>query len=132
MTTPKTATPQGGATSRDSVEGAGWDCAARDLNALLPPEGRDKPPFRWFHFGTLWRSRNDQLAKRLGDPSPIQRERWLEDWYGERRPDPRIDRSDLAEPSFLLLGDTGEGDTSQYALLSLLREVGRGTEFMVI
>lgn len=132
MTSPQTATSRSGVTSRDSVGGAGWHCAARDLKGLLPLDQRDKPSFRWFHLGTLWQSRNDQLAKRLGDPSPIQRERWLEDWYGEQRPDPRIDRTDLAEPSFLLLGDTGEGDTSQYALLSVLGDAGRGTDFMVV
>ncbi len=118
--------------SRRSAVGAGWRCRARDLNALLPPERRDKPPFRWLNAGALLESRNDQLAKWLGDPSAAQRQLWLRDWYGDRRPDLRLDRTDLSEPSLLLLGDTGEGDASQYALLALLAHLGRDTDFMVI
>jgi hypothetical protein len=131
MATPSSDQPSAGS-SRDSVAGAGWRCRERDLKALLPAARREKPGFRWFHLGTLWQSRNDQLAKWLGDPSPAQRESWLNDWYGEARPDLRIDRKSLAEPSFVVVGDVGEGDASQYALLATLGEVGRGTDFMVI
>jgi Calcineurin-like phosphoesterase len=131
MATPSSSQPSAG-TSRDSVAGAGWRCRGRDLKALLPPGRRDKPPFAWLRAGTLWQSRNDQLAKWLGDPSPYQREVWLGDWYGDARPDLKIDRKELAEPSFIVVGDVGEGDTSQYALLATLAEVGRGTDFMVI
>ncbi|HEV2057982.1 MAG TPA: metallophosphoesterase [Solirubrobacteraceae bacterium] len=102
------------------------------MKALLPPERRDKPPFRWSNLGALLESRNDRLAKWLGDPSPDQRQLWLRDWYGGRQPDLRVDRSELSEPSFLLLGDTGEGDASQYALLAQLAQLGRDTDFMVI
>jgi hypothetical protein len=129
---PETAGQENGANSRDSVAGAGWRCPARDLTALLPAGRRERPPFRWFHAGTLWQSRNDQLAKWLGDPSPDQRESWLNDWYGQARPDLRIDRTQLVEPSFIVLGDAGEGDTSQYALLAALQAVGGDTDFMVI
>ena len=118
--------------SRTSVEGAGWRCAARDLKALLPPERREKPPFRWSNLRALRESRNDQLAKWFGDPSAQQRQLWLRDWYGDRQPDLRLDRTDLSQASFLLLGDTGEGDASQYALLALLAHFGRDTDFMVI
>ena len=130
MTTPAGA-EQGG-NSRSSVTGAGWNCPARDLKALLPPERRDKPPFRWFNGRALLESRNDQLAKWFGDPSPEQRELWLDDWYGDARPGLRLDRTDLSEPSFVVLGDTGEGDASQYALLTVLDQVGRDTDFMVV
>jgi hypothetical protein len=77
-------------------------------------------------------SRNDQLARWLGDPSPDQRESWPNDWYGQARPELKIDRKGLTEPSFVVVGDVGEGDTSQYALLAALDEFGRGTDFMVI
>ena len=118
--------------SRRTVAGAGWHCPARNLKALLPPDRRDKPPFRWFDGRTLLESRNDELAKRLGDPSPEQRQLWLRDMYGDGPPDLRLDRTALAEPSLLLLGDTGEGDASQYAVLAPLAELGRDTDFMVI
>ncbi len=80
----------------------------------------------------LLESRNDRLASLLGDPSPEQRELWLRDWHGEAPRRMRIDRTDLAEPSFVLLGDTGEGDESQYALLSVLERFGHDTDFMVV
>ena len=68
----------------------------------------------------------------LRDPSPAQRELWLEDWYGAGERPLRIDRTDLDEPSFVVLGDTGEGDVSQYAAVPVLAQVGRDTDFMVI
>jgi hypothetical protein len=129
---PSTPAQSSAGTSRDSVIGAGWECPSRDLKGLLPAGRQKKPPFRWFHAGTLWQSRNDQLAKWLGDPSPDQRESWLKDWYAQARPDLKIDGKALTEPSFVVIGDVGEGDTSQYALLAPLDEFGRGTDFMVI
>jgi Calcineurin-like phosphoesterase len=123
---------QGGATSRDSVAGAGWHCPSRDLKGLLPPGRRNKPAFGWTHLKTIWEARNDFLAKKVSDPSAVQRELWLDDWYGRSRPDFRIDRTDLAEPSFVVLGDTGEGDASQYALLAVLQSAGSATDFMVV
>jgi hypothetical protein len=38
----------------------------------------------------------------------------------------------LDAPSFLLLGDTGEGDISQYAPISIIDSVAPNTNFMVI
>ena len=124
---------QPGENSRDSVAGAGWsDCSPRDLESLLHPSRRGKRPFGWLNPKSLIDSRNDVLAKRFGDPSPAQRERWLTDWYGDGERPLRVDRTDLAEPSFVVLGDTGEGDVSQYAPLPVLAQVGRDTDFMVI
>jgi hypothetical protein len=49
-----------------------------------------------------------------------------------RKPDFTIDRTDLDAPSFLLLGDTGEGDISQYAPMSVIESVAPNTDFMII
>ena len=43
-----------------------------------------------------------------------------------------IDRSDLGSFGFLVVGDTGEGDESQFALVPPLLSVGQDTHFMVI
>jgi hypothetical protein len=124
---------QAGENSRDSVAGAGWSCPPRDIKALIDPSRRDKPRFRWLNPKTLIDSRNDVLAKAFGDPSPTQRQVWLSDWYGpDARPPLRVDRNDLTEPSFVVMGDTGEGDVSQYALLAVLDRFGGDADFMVI
>jgi hypothetical protein len=76
--------------------------------------------------------RNDPLARLLGDPSHAQRQAWLRQMYGDEAPELTIARSDLDAPSFLLLGDTGEGDISQYAPMSVIDSVAPNTDFMVI
>ena len=43
-----------------------------------------------------------------------------------------IDRSNLDSARFIVMGDTGEGDESQYALVPPLLEMGQDTYFMVI
>ena len=99
----------------------------------MPPALRGKPPFSWLRFKSLTGGRrNDPLAKLLGDPSHERRQAWLKQMYGDDRPDLTIDRTDLDTPSFLLLGDTGEGDISQYAPMSVIESVAPGTDFMVI
>jgi hypothetical protein len=119
--------------SRDSVVGAGWDGTPEDLAILLPTALQGKPPFSWLRFKSLTGGRrNDSLAKLLADPSHERRQAWLKQMYGGARPGLTIDRTDLNAPSFLLLGDTGEGDISQYAPMSVIESVAAGTDFMVI
>ena len=125
--------PPGRENSRDSLAGAGWGGVPEDLSGLLPPALQGKPPFSWLRFKSLTGGRrNDPLAKFLGDPSHERRQAWLKQMYGDARPDLTIDRTDLDAPSFLLLGDTGEGDISQYAPMSVIESVAPGTDFMVI
>jgi hypothetical protein len=102
--------------SRDSLAGAGWGGDPEDLSAMLPPALKGEPAFSWMRLKSLTGGRrNDPLAKLLGDPSHERRQAWLNEMYGNGRPDLTIDRTDLDAPSLLLLGDTGEGDISQYA-----------------
>jgi hypothetical protein len=119
--------------SRDSLAGAGWGGTPEDLSAMLPRALQGEPAFSWLRLKSITGGRrNDPLAKLLGDPSHERRQAWLKEMYGNGRPDLTIDRTDLDAPSLLLLGDTGEGDISQYAPLSVIDSVASGTDFMVI
>jgi hypothetical protein len=103
------------------------------LSALLPPALQVEPAFSWLRLKVLTGGRrNDPLAKLLGDPSHQRRQAWLSQMYGGGTPELTIDRTDLGAFSFLLLGDTGEGDISQYAAMSVIDAVAPGTDFMLI
>jgi hypothetical protein len=122
-------TPSTQTNSRTSAAGAGWNC---------PPSGelrdlRPRTPFSWLDPRPLIASRNDKIARAKlfgGDPTNDQRRRWMAALGGS---DPRIDRTDLRERvSFVLAGDTGEGDMSQYVTVPLLDRLSAQTDFMVI
>ncbi|MEU0565676.1 metallophosphoesterase [Nonomuraea sp. NPDC005983] len=116
--------------SRVSEEGAGWSCTQIGTFAQLRP---GRKGFTWFNARTLWRSRNEILSGLFGDPSGQVRRRWVAEQEA-RGADPgfRI-RPDVGDSfDFLLLGDTGEGDASQYAVVPGLLKVGDGTSFAVI
>ena len=121
--------------SRDSLAGAGWRCQQTgSFKSLMPPEARGRH-FSWLDPRTLWQARrNDTIARFLSDPVNDERRRWVADQrYRKDIPqDFVIDRSDLDSVKFLVVGDTGEGDESQFALVPLLLEAGKDTQFMVI
>jgi hypothetical protein len=120
-----------GGSSRDTVRGAGWDCPRPgSFERLMPPEAKQKP-FSWLHPRTLWQARrNDLISHFLADPCDDERRRWV---AAQRAPeDFVIDRTDLDPARFLVVGDTGEGDASQWALVPPLLEMGKDTHFMVI
>lgn len=115
--------------SRDSLAGAGWRCQQLGLS----PSGR--PPFSWITPVPLWQSRNQILSNYIGDPTNDERRRWLQtQWEAGELPADLIikDHVDVEEVSFLILGDTGEGDDSQFAVVPPLLAHGQDTEFMVI
>ncbi|GAA5087622.1 hypothetical protein HNP84_000771 [Thermocatellispora tengchongensis] len=118
------------ASSRVSEEGAGWACAEVGSFRDLQPGNES---FSWLNPATLWRSRNEILAGLFGDPSGEVRRRWMEAQRA-RGADPgcRIDPGVGPEFSFLLLGDPGEGDASQYAVVPGMLKVGAGTDFAVV
>jgi hypothetical protein len=83
----------------------------------------------WFFPPALWACRNDKLAW-FADPVPLHRSRWLDGSAGQ---DFAVDLSDrLGDYSFLLLGDTGEGDESQFAVVPPLLSRAADTAFLVI
>ncbi|MER5425724.1 metallophosphoesterase family protein [Streptosporangium roseum] len=116
--------------SRVSEEGAGWDCVEIGAFKELRPS---KESFTWLSPRTVWRSRNEVLAGLFGDPSGQVRARWTAS-QRERGVDPsfRIPMDVGPEFSFLVLGDTGEGDASQYAVIPGLLKLGADTSFAVI
>ncbi len=89
-------------------------------------------PLRWVSRATLWRARHDTSARLLGDPSLRRRPRLLREAGRADAVATPIDRTDLAAPSFAVLGDPGEGDGSQYAVVPALLGAAGDTDFAVI
>jgi hypothetical protein len=121
--------------SRDSTAGAGWNCRQPgSYKSLIPTEARGRR-FSWLDPRTLWQARrNEWIARFLSDPVNDERRRWIAS-QRQRSDVPKdfiVDRSDLESVRFLILGDTGEGDESQFALVPPLLEMGKDTHFMVI
>ena len=84
--------------------------------------------FSWLTLRALLSSANDVLAKKLG-PRLVNDMRWA--WMQQQRPaELVVDRTDAT--SFILIGDTGEQDSSQYAVVPVLAHVVRPAGFMVI
>ena len=116
----------GSASSRESLRGAGWACPAGSFVGLVPAGSR---PFSWIDPRPLWQSRNDRLARWLGDPTNDRRRAWM----AGRDGDPLVaEYSDRDAISFLVMGDTGEGDASQYAVVPPLLSQAAGTAFLFI
>jgi hypothetical protein len=89
--------------------------------------------FSWLNPGTLLRSRNEILAQLFGDPSNEVRRQWVAARVELGvDPDFRIKPDLGADYSFLIVGDTGEGDASQYAVVPALLRLGAGTAFTVV
>jgi hypothetical protein len=112
--------------SRTSDAGAGWDCAPGRFRSLLV--GKRPKRLSWFSARVLWETRNDVLAKTLGDPTDDVRARWVDGLTDEQL---TVDLG-YDDFSFLLLGDTGEGDWSQYALVPPLEAKGADAKFLFI
>ena len=115
--------------SRDSLAGAGWSC--REVGV----QRSGRPPFSWLNPVPVWQSRNQILADRFGDPTNEERRRWMgiQREAGKLPADLVIkDHADLEELSFLVVGDTGEGDDSQFAVVKPMLARGRDTRFMAI
>jgi hypothetical protein len=121
--------------TRDCLEEAGWYCQRPgSYKSLIPPEDRGKH-FSWLNPRTLWRARrNEWIARFLSDPVGDERRRWVavQRQRQDLQRDHTIDCLELRSVNFLVLGDTGEGDESQYALVPPLLEIGKDTHFMII
>ena len=93
-------------------------------------------PSSWLRPDILWRSRNDVVAK-LHDPVDDIREAWLA-LQGIPSGPARVGalripgHERLERPGFMVLGDTGEGDRSQMAVVPGLLERAAGAAFTVI
>ncbi|WP_328442036.1 metallophosphoesterase [Streptomyces sp. NBC_00444] len=117
--------------SRDTAEGAGWGSAEPGLYWRLMPSKVEK--ISWLDPRMLWAARNGVLASWFGDPTGGTRSRWVAQRAAAGVPaDKVIRRDDPDRFSFLVIGDTGEGDDPQYAVVPGLLEVGQDTRFAVV
>ncbi len=96
----------------------------------MPP---DVKRISWLDPRMLWAARNGVLASWFGDPTGRTRARWTAQRTAAGAPaDKVIRRSDPDTFSFLVIGDTGEGGESQYAVVPGLLKAGKGTSFAVL
>lgn len=128
--------------SRTDREAAGWrDDGRKHFDArweeLLTQRRRTRwGNFTWISPRPLLASINDQVAKGLDDLINSMRPRWV----AQVRGDAHVTENFLVEEgggsdgrlSFLILGDPGEQDASQYAVVAPLLKVGGEAGFMVI
>ncbi|MDI9835527.1 metallophosphoesterase family protein [Streptomyces sp. KAU_LT] len=117
--------------SRDTAEGAGWGAAEPGTyKGLMPPAVRK---ISWLDPRMLWAARNGVLASLFGDPTGRTRSRWVAQREAAGAPaDKVIRRDDPDRFSFLVIGDTGEGDDSQYAVVPGFLKEGQDTRFAVL
>src|SRR3954447_22119180 len=102
--------------SRTSTAGAGWE-ACSGCGAWKTDVPDDAKPLSWLRPATLWRSRNDVIARRFHDPVDAARMRWVRLARAQGcDPDFVVERAS-GDSSFLVIGDPGEGDDSQYAVV---------------
>ncbi|WP_079657592.1 metallophosphoesterase family protein [Streptomyces sp. 3214.6] len=117
--------------SRDTAEGAGWGGAERGAYQQLMPGRVEK--ISWLNPRTLWAARNGVLASWFGDPTGRTRGRLVAQRAAAGAPaDKVIRRQDPDDFSFMVIGDTGEGDDPQYAVVPGFLRVSQGTSFAVV
>lgn len=120
------------------IDDADWrPCEAAAVAGHTGPLKR----FSWLNPVILWQSRNNVLASIVGDPTENARRAWVEARRAALRAmgappatseDFIVERPDLGEFSFVVLGDTGEGDVSQYAVVPAFLRLAEGSEFTLI
>jgi hypothetical protein len=120
--------------SRTSRKAAGWACKERADLSKAYRQGFDRKAFSWINPKPLWDSRNDRIARVVGDSTDEERQRWI---AAQRRKgiDPAFkvaNFEDRDELSFFVLGDPGEGDDSQYHVLEPLHATSEGIAFTYI
>ncbi|MGC0406125.1 hypothetical protein RKD27_008769 [Streptomyces sp. SAI-126] len=117
--------------SRDTAEGAGWGSAQLgEYRRLMPPKVEK---ISWLNPRTLWAARNGVVASWFGDPTGRTRSRWVEQRAAAGAPpDKVIRREDPQAFSFMVIGDTGEGDDPQYAVVPGFLKISQDTRFAVV
>jgi hypothetical protein len=116
--------------SRESASAAGWHCTKLGSFRKLLPRG--DVPFSWINPLPLWRSRNDKLARWFGDPTNDLRREWVRRLGGPEQDFTISACADRGSISVIVMGDTGEGDGSQYALVPGLLKEGGDSDFLFI
>ncbi|MFJ3308921.1 metallophosphoesterase family protein [Streptomyces sp. NPDC086549] len=117
--------------SRDTAEGAGWGAAEPGRYKQLMPHHVEK--LSWLDPRALWVARNGVVASWFGDPTGRTRSRLAAQRAAAGAPaDKVIRREDPDRFSFMVVGDTGEGGDSQYAVVPGFLKVSQDTRFAVI
>jgi Calcineurin-like phosphoesterase/Beta-lactamase enzyme family len=130
--------------STRSFRGAGWACEKPGRYRELREEARRLDPgttrasaepgddqFRW-NLVTMREARNEKLAA-FHDPSDDQRRAWVAHLRAQGNRDLVVRPPGLEErASFLVVGDPGEGDSSQFALVEPLKARADGTDFIFV
>jgi hypothetical protein len=117
--------------SRDTVEGAGWGAAERGAYPQLM-SGRVEN-LSWLNPRTLWAARNGVAASWFEDPMGRTRSRWVAQRAAAGVPADKVIRREEADHfSFMVIGDTGEGGASQYAVVPGFLKASQGTAFAVL
>ncbi|WP_330455861.1 metallophosphoesterase [Streptomyces sp. NBC_00820] len=117
--------------SRDTAQGAGWGAAEPGAYKQLMPDHVEK--LSWLSPRTLWAARNGVVASWFGDPTGRTRGRWVARRAAAGAPADKVIRREVPERfSFMVIGDTGEGDDSQYCAVPGFLTAGQDTEFAVI
>ncbi|MFC8351013.1 metallophosphoesterase family protein [Streptomyces sp. NPDC057280] len=117
--------------SRDTAAGAGWGAAERGAYTRLMPTRVEK--ISWLDPRMLWAARNGVLASWFGDPTGRTRSRWVAQRAAAGAPaDKVIRRDDPDRFSFMVIGDTGEGDAPQYSVVPGFLKVGQDSRFTVL
>ncbi|MFI2200060.1 metallophosphoesterase family protein [Streptomyces sp. NPDC020192] len=117
--------------SRDTAQGAGWGSAEPGAYRQLMPDHVEK--VSWLDPRTLWAARNGVLASWFGDPTGRTRSRWAARREAAGAPADKVIRREVPDTfSFMVIGDTGEGDDSQYAVVPGFLKASQDTEFAVI
>jgi hypothetical protein len=117
--------------SRESAEGAGWGDAEPGAYRRLMTGRAAK--ISWLDPRMLWAARNGVLASWFGDPTGRTRGRWVAQRQAAGAPaDKVIRRTDPDSFSFMVIGDTGEGDDPQYAVVPGFLRESQDTSFAVV
>lgn len=117
--------------SRDTAQGAGWGAHDPGFYGQLMPAETEK--ISWLDPRMLWAARNGVLASWFGDPTGRTRGRWVEQRAAAGAPaDKVIRRPEPDRFSFMVIGDTGEGDDPQYAVVPGFLKVSQDTGFAVL
>ncbi|MFF6996436.1 metallophosphoesterase family protein [Streptomyces sp. NPDC008313] len=117
--------------SRDTAEGAGWGGKEPGSYRELMPGQVEK--LSWLNPRTLWAARNGVLASWFGDPTGATRDRWVETARAAGAPADKVIRRDGPDSfSFMVIGDTGEGDGPQYAVVPGFLQMSKDTDFAVL
>lgn len=130
----------GRGSSRGEKEGAGWDVPPTQgtprWRRLMAQRRRTLwGNFTWISPGPLLASVNDKIVKGLDDLINGHRSRWVAavrrgDWSDEAlNVTTHVERGDV---SFLVIGDPGEQDASQYATVAPILAKGADTDFAIV